>query len=135
MSNKKKLEKLFYDAYKRNDRSLAAQVWELNQSLEKDGLTLEEIHDLHFDIWLDWMHSYEKQYKRLVEKTLLLDPDGDTWGSMIIAGNWYPYTKSRHIQQGRIIGDLQQEVGDLLDEIAKEEEKRFFYDIIPTPYM
>ena len=135
MTNKKKLEKLFYGAYKRNDRSLAAQAWELNQALGKDGLTLEEIHDLHFDIWLDWMHPYEKQYRILVEKTLLLDPDGDSWMGMIVAGNWYPYLKERHYHQGRIIGDLQQQIGFLLDEIAKEEKKRFFYDIIPTPYM
>ena len=135
MTNKKKLEKLFYGAYKRNDRSLAAQAWELNQALGKDGLTLQEIHDLHFEIWIDWMHTYEDKYRKIIEKTLLLDPDGDSWMGMIVAGNWYPYLKQRHYHQGGLIGDLEQQVASLLDEIAKEEKKRFFYDIIPTPYM
>lgn len=135
MTDKKKLKKLFYDAYKRNDRSLAAQAWELNQALGKDGLTLEEIHDLHFEIWFDWAHSWEEKYRKVIAKELLLDPDGDSWLGMVIAGNWYPYLKSRDRDMRILIGGLEGELISLMQDMAEEERKRFFYDIIPTPYM
>ncbi len=66
---------------------------------------------------------------------LLLDPMGDTFGSMVIAGNFYPYTAHRKKQTKDLFKNLSQRWFMLLDEFEKEEKKQFMYDIIPTPYM
>lgn len=136
MSDKKKLERLFFDAYKKNDRSLASQAMQLNQALGKDGLTLEEIHELSFEIWDAWMAKWEKKYKELVMALFYLNPDGDSWGSMVIAGNWYGYHDYRESHMKKEVTDkFSQQMSRFIDALNKDEEKRFFRDIIPTPYM